>query len=741
MTNTPTPDVIVTSALPYANGPIHIGHLVEYIQTDIYVRFRKLSGERVAYLCADDTHGTAIEINAAKEGVTPQEYVRRWHQAHQESFARYGISFDSYYSTDSEENRVLVEELFAKLQAGGYIYEREMEQLYSEQDGRFLPDRYVKGTCPRCGAPDQYGDSCEQCGATYKPTELVNPRSVLSGDTPVLKKTTHFFFKLSALSDWLRDWLASAKIQPEVRNQVLGWVEKGLEDWCISRDGPYFGFRIPGAVKNGIEKFFYVWLDAPVGYLSSLAHLLGGGAGGVDAAKAAWRDGEIIHFIGKDIIYFHLLFWPAVLHAAGWKVPDEVVVHGFLTVDGEKMSKSRGTFLTADEFASLLPDTEFLRFYYAASLGHAMTDLDLNLDDFTARINKELVGNVANFIYRTLSFAKKHYDTLPARASDDAAQRLEQDVRALEDEARQHYAAKEFRKAIQAVLRIADLGNSYFQAAEPWKRKEESGPVLATCANLVKDLAILLAPVTPRFAAAVLGQLGLDDSALSFSRLGFTLPDSHTLGEPAILWRPIEKPKIGAAEKGVVEKGVAEKGASSAKPPTKDEETKQAAKSSAREAGKISPGDLRLVVAEITKVERHPKADKLYIEHLDDGSGKERVIVSGLVPYYNAEELLGKRIVLVDNLKPAKLRGVLSQGMLLAAESEDGTVEVLEVDAPPGTPVLIEGFKQGEEEITIDEFFSVKIIVDEHHVRCDGRPLTANNQVLTTRKVVNGTVG
>jgi len=591
---------------------------------------------------------------------------------------------------------MLVEELFAALKQEGYIYEREIEQLYSEQDQRFLPDRYVKGECPKCGAPDQYGDNCEACGATYKPTDLVNPRSVLSGDTPILKRTTHFFFKLSALSDWLRDWLSTAKIQPEVRNQVLGWVEKGLEDWCISRDGPYFGFTIPGSAAAGPEKFFYVWLDAPVGYLSSLAHLLGG----VGAAKEAWRDAFITHFIGKDIIYFHLLFWPAVLHAAGWNVPDELVVHGFLTVDGEKMSKSRGTFLTADEFATLIPDTEFLRFYYAASLGHAMTDIDLNLDDFTARINKELIGNVANFIYRTLSFAKKHYGRLGKRAEDEAAKKLEQAVLEQEREILDHYAKKEFRKAVQAILRIADLGNSYFQAAEPWKKQggsqEECRPVLTTCANLVKDLAILLAPITPNFSAKVQEQL--DVQGLTFDDLSFTL-EEHALGTPAIIWRPIEKPTVG------------------------DEQS----------AG-TSP---RLIVAAIKKVERHPKADKLYIEHLDDGSGEERVIVSGLVPYYKAEELEGKRIILVDNLKPAKLRGVLSQGMLLAADDGDGHVEVLEADAEPGT--VVDGFA-GAGSITIEEFSHVKLVVKDHAVFAVGKPLTVKGEPITTRRVKGGTI-
>jgi methionyl-tRNA synthetase len=693
------PEIIITSALPYANGPIHIGHLVEYIQTDIYVRFLKLQGKNAAYCCAGDTHGTPIEINARKQGISPEELVEKFNREHQEDFARFAIRFDSYYSTNSDENKALAEKIYHTLQQKGYIYEQEIEQLYSEKDQRFLPDRFVKGTCPKCGAEDQYGDVCEKCGATYKPTDLKNPYSVISGDTPILKKSTHLFFKLSEFSDYLRDWLTNnERLQKEVRNQILGWIDKGLEDWCISRDGPYFGFKIPET-----DKYFYVWLDAPIGYISSLANLLGND---IAQAEKVWNSAEIQHFIGKDISYFHLLFWPAVLHAAGWKVPDTLVVHGFLTVDGEKMSKSRGTFITAKEFAEKVPDTEFLRFYYAANLGHAMTDVDLNLHDFQERVNKELIGNVANLIYRALSFTKKNYNNaMGTKAVDQRAIELEAAAKEKSQLILQHYENYEYRKAVQELLHFADLGNQYLQACEPWKHKEESQPVLTTCLNLIKDLTILLSPILPNFAQRVQQQLNLE--GLTFAQLGFTV-EKHQLGEPEIIWRPMEPLHF---------------------------ETK-----SLEEELPVDPSILDLIVAKITKVEKHPKADKLYIEHLDDGSGYERAIVSGLVGHYTEEELVGKQVVIVNNLKPAKLRGVESKGMLLAAEKK-GVVEVIEVpDAAPGTPVDVKGFEHNKKEITIDDFFRLKIVATEGKLYCEGAPLEVHGTQLEMKQVLNGKV-
>ncbi|MFW6109473.1 MAG: methionine--tRNA ligase, partial [archaeon] len=397
MTGSSSKKTLITSALIYANGPVHIGHMVEYIQTDIYVRFLKMSGRDAIYCGAEDTHGTPIEINAAKEGVSPEDFIERWWKEHKRDYDNYLVDFDSYYSTNSPENKHYTELIFNRLKEKGHIYTKEIELTYCENCERYLPDRFVKGTCPNCGAQDQYGDVCEKCNTAYSTIDLLNPYCSICGSTPIRRKSRHYFFKLSEFSDWLRDWLNNNKrLQPEIRNQVLTWVKDGLEDWCISRDGPYFGFKIPGEK----DKYFYVWLDAPIGYIASTANYC---KDREFSADDIWQTDEhkIIHFIGKDIIYFHLLFWPAVLHGAGFHVPDNIVVHGFLTVNGEKMSKSRGTFLTAEEFQKYL-DPELLRFFYAANLSHTMTDIDLDLKNLENRINNELVSNLANLVYRVM---------------------------------------------------------------------------------------------------------------------------------------------------------------------------------------------------------------------------------------------------------------------------------------------------------------------------------------------------
>ncbi len=737
------PEVVVTSALPYANGPVHIGHLVEYIQTDVYVRALKLLGKRAVYCCAGDTHGAPIEINATKQGITPEALVGKYLKEHQEDFAKYLIAFDSYYSTNSDENKHFAEAIYAALKKNGHISEKELELTYCEHDKRFLPDRYVKGQCPKCGAPDQYGDVCEKCNATYNTTDLVEPYCTLCKNAPVRKTSTHLFFKLSSFAPFLQEWLRQhPTLQPEIKNQVLGWVNAGLQDWCISRDGPYFGFKIPGT-----EKYFYVWLDAPIGYISSLAHYLGDD---VQAAERVWNSARVEHFIGKDIVYFHLLFWPAVLHAAGWKVPENIVVHGHLTVNGEKMSKSRGTLIPAGEFAAKLPDTQFLRFYYAASLSHAMTDLDLNLRDFTERVNKELVSNVANFIYRTLSFIEKNYDSkLGTVAADEKADALERHVLEKEALVLKYYQECEFRKAVQEILHIASLGNAYFQEAEPWKRKEDSLPILTTCASLVKDIVLLLEPVLPAFSKKVYAQLGITRE-LSFNDLGEPL-ENCSIGKPAIIWTRVEPFTIetkgdggakSSSKKNELKKGsTVDDGKKSPAKTMKDEEKLRTTTHNEKiPTTKISPDALDLIAATIVKVEKHPKAEKLYIETLDDGSGTERVIVSGLVPYYAPEALLGKTIVLVNNLKPASLRGVESKGMLLAAQDDAGRVEVLEVAAEPGAKIAVGKRAHGTSEITIDEFFSLAFTVENHQVSCEGDPVTSDGERVTTRLVKNGKV-
>jgi len=533
--------ILVTSALIYANGPVHIGHMVEYIETDIWVRFMKLAGHDVVYCGADDTHGAPIEINAAKQGVTPEEFIERWWREHKRDYDDYHVGFDSYYTTNSPENQMYTELIFDRLRENGHIYTKEIELTYCEHCERYLPDRYVKGTCPKCGAQDQYGDVCEKCNAAYDTTDLVNPYCSICGSPPIRRNSLHYFFRLSSFSGWLEEWLqGNEKLQPEIRNQILSWVYEGLHDWCISRDGPYFGFRIPGED----DKYFYVWLDAPIGYIASTANYC---RDKPCTADDYWQspDSTIIHFIGKDIIYFHLLFWPAVLHGAGFHVPDNVVVHGFLTVNGEKMSKSRGTFLTAEEFKDYL-DPELLRYYYAASLSHTMSDIDLNLENLRSKINNELVANLANLFYRVLSFLNRYYDGRCSRVSDAE---LLKEVRERCVEAKAHYMGFDFRDAVNEMLNIGSMGNKYFQDNRPWelvKTDPEKGRrVLTDCVNIVKNLTILMKPIMPVFAEKIEAQLNLP--GLNWGNIDEVVED-HEIGKARIVLKRIEPIELRVPE-------------------------------------------------------------------------------------------------------------------------------------------------------------------------------------------------
>ncbi len=524
---------LVTSALIYANGPVHIGHMVEYIQTDIYVRFLKLAGKDVAYVGADDTHGAPIEINASKQGVTPEEFIGRWWTEHKRDYDDYLVNFDSYYTTNSPENRHYTELVFKRLQDAGHIYTKEIELTYCENCERYLPDRYVKGTCPNCGAPDQYGDVCEKCNATHETTDLIKPYCSICNSTPIRKMSRHYFFKLGNFTDWLRDWLNNNKrLQPEIRNQILTWVNEGLNDWCISRDGPYFGFKIPGEE----DKYFYVWLDAPIGYMATTANYA---KDKPFTADDYWQkdEADIIHFIGKDIIYFHLLFWPAVLHGAGFHVPDNIVVHGFLTVNGEKMSKSRGTFLTAEEFKEYL-DPELLRFYFASNLSHTMTDIDLDLKNLENRINNELVSNVANLVYRVMSFTTKNYGGELSTVLD---KQLMAEVNEKSMEVYKAYEGYEFREAMNKILEISSMGNKYFQDNKPWKGvksdMENTQRVLTDCVNIVKNLAIMIKPVMPVFAEKIEAQINKEN--LTWADIDKDI-ENHVLGKAEIILRKID---------------------------------------------------------------------------------------------------------------------------------------------------------------------------------------------------------
>jgi len=646
--------ILVTSALLYANGPMHIGHLVEYIQTDIFVRFMKLKGHEVIYVCADDTHGAPIQINAQKAGMKPEEMIKKFYKEHVRDFKTYGVKFDKYHTTHSDENKHFADLMFLRARANDYIYKKQITQLFCPKDEMFLPDRYVKGICPKCGHEDQYGDVCEKCGTTYKPTELKDAHCAICGTKPVNKRSEHYFFKLSAFKGQLQDWLKNPKLQKEIVNSVNQWITEGLQDWDITRDAPYFGFNI----VDEENLFYYVWWDAPIGYIASAENYLK--KKGIKA-QDYWNDAEVIHFIGKDIIYFHFLFWPAVLSATGFNLPKQINVHGFLTVNGEKMSKSRGTFITAEEFAQD-HEPENLRFYYAASLGRKLSDIDLNFDDFTARINNELVANIGNFCYRTLAFTEKNYKGEINGIEYES--NLMRDMESSHKKIEKSYENLDFQNAVKEIMVVGARANKYFQDMEPWvlrkADKNKCQKVLGLCVNIAKNMAILMKPIIPVFSSKLEKQLKLKN--LTWDDLGFDI-EKHKLAKASILVKKLEDQKH-----------------------------------------KTFPFDLRTAI--IKEVSEHPEADKLLKIKVDLGK-EQRQIVAGLKPYYkDPQELVGKSIIVVTNLKPAKLRGEISQGMLLAA-SKDNVVKVIEPDCVPGRQVAPVGWKPSREVIKIDKFMKL----------------------------------
>lgn len=527
------PKLVITSALPYANGPIHLGHLVEYIQTDVYVRFLRLAGEQVIYCCADDTHGAPIEINAYKLGISPEELIARSYQEHTEDFDKFQISFDSYYSTNSPENKEFSDLIFSRLRERGDIYRKVVELSYCPKCQRFLPDRYVKGTCPRCGAPDQYGDNCEACNATYATTDLIGAYCAICKTAPVRRESEHYFFRLSSYSDRLRAWLTgNTNLQDEIKNYILNWVDAGLKDWDITRDAPYFGFQI----LDDPTKYYYVWLDAPIGYMASTKHYCQTHGDDFDSYWVK-ETGRIMHFIGKDIIYFHFLFWPAILMGSGFRLPDNIVVHGFLTVNKERMSKSRGTFITAREYWQKA-DPSYLRFYLAANLSRSITDIDFDINDFKDRINSELLGNVANLANRSLNFLKNKLEGRIAPPDEEEYRSLTgQKIPSIME----GFCNFEFRSAIRGILELSDSANKYFQRREPWKvikeSKDEADRIVSTCVHWVRDLAILLKPVIPSICRELEQQLNLPD--MTFGDLGKSLA-GHVIGTPQPLVQRID---------------------------------------------------------------------------------------------------------------------------------------------------------------------------------------------------------
>ena len=503
--------ILITSALPYANGSIHLGHLVEYIQTDIWVRFQKMQGNLAYYICADDTHGTPIMLMAEQENITPEDLVENIHKEHSKDFEDFHVNFDNFYSTNSSENKELSEDIYKALVKNNKIFEKEIEQFYDPDKKMFLPDRFIKGECPKCKTKDQYGDSCESCGSTYNPTDLINPYSVLTGSSPVKKKTKHYFFKLSECSDFLSKWTRSGTLQKEARNKLEEWFKAGLSDWDISRDAPYFGFEIPGAPG----KFFYVWLDAPIGYMASFKNFTKINKLSFDEFWKNNSDTELVHFIGKDILYFHALFWPATLEYSGYRKPTKIYAHGFLTVNGEKMSKSRGTFITARSYLDHIKNPNFLRYYYASKLNDSMGDIDLNLEDFSVKVNSDLVGKFINIPSRTSGFISKYFENklVPSSKIEDMqAKELILGVIGIKDLVLEHYESRLFSKLIKLLMAQVESVNEFVSHKEPWilAKKEDQHKVhsdlhqiCSTCLHVFRLISIYLTPIIPELSSKI----------------------------------------------------------------------------------------------------------------------------------------------------------------------------------------------------------------------------------------------
>ena len=670
--------LLVTSALPYANGAIHLGHLVEYIQTDIWVRFQKMQGHETIYVCADDAHGTPIMLRAQNEGISPEELVARTDREHRADFADFHVEFDNYHSTHSEENRQLAETIYGRLKDAGHIHSRTIKQAYDPLKEMFLPDRFIKGECPRCGAADQYGDNCEVCGATYSPTELKNPVSVISGATPIEKESEHYFFKLGDFEAMLQAWTQGKHTQPEIANKLNEWFEAGLQDWDISRDAPYFGFEIPDAPG----KYFYVWLDAPIGYMASFKQYCD--RHGIDFN--AWWDKdsehEVFHFIGKDIAYFHTLFWPAMLAGSGYRTPTAVFCHGFLTVNGQKMSKSRGTFITARTYLEQL-NPEYLRYYFAAKLGNGIDDIDLNLEDFQQRVNSDLVGKVVNIASRCAGFINKKF------AGQLSGKIAEPELYARFVEASDRIAAlyenREFSHAVREIMALADHANQYIDTQKPWVLAKESGKeqqVQDVCSmglNLFRVLITYLKPVLPKLAVASEAFLNIDPLRWKDVRTPLT---THTINTFKPLMTRVEKDKVDAMVDASKENLQATQTAT---------QQKSAEDSIEPIAEQIEFDDFARVdlrIARIIKAEHVEGADKLLQLTLDIGN-ETRNVFAGIKSAYQPEDLEGKLTVMVANLKPRKMRFGISEGMVLAAGPGGKDLWVLHPDegAQPGMRV------------------------------------------------------
>jgi methionyl-tRNA synthetase len=668
--------ILLTSALPYANGAIHIGHMLEYIQTDIWARFQRARGNECYFAWADDAHGTPIMLSAQREGISPEELIDRMNAEHRRDFRDFGLSYDHYSSTHSPANRELVETIYQRLTEGGYTAHRPISQFYDEQEGMFLPDRFIRGTCPKCGVADQYGDSCEACGSTYAPTDLIEPRSAVSGTAPVLRESEHYFVRLGEFEQALQAWMNSGRMQREVVNKMGEWFADGLRDWDITRDAPYFGFEIPGAR----DKYFYVWVDAPVGYMASFRELCEARGMDFDAWWGPDSQAEVYHFIGKDIMYFHTLFWPAMLLGAGFRTPTAVYAHGFLTVDGTKMSKSRGTFIMARTYLDHL-NPDYLRYYFCAKLGPGTGDIDLNLDDFVQRVNSDLVGKLVNIASRCAGFIQRNFAGELSSELADAG--LYEEFIAAREAIAAEYEGRNYQAAVRRIMALADRANQYIDEHKPWqliKQDGAAGQVQAVCTqgiNLFRVLITLLAPAIP-FTA---------EKAAAF------------LGQPVDQWADLDEPLLGVpinTFEPLIHR------IDPRKVEAMTEDSRDSLKPSAEEAPAQEPPQLDLAdeigidefmkvdlrIARITGAEAVPEADKLLKLTLDLG-GETRTVFAGIKSAYEPADLEGRMTVMVANLKPRKMRFGISEGMVLAGGPGGSDLYLLSPDegAVPGMRV------------------------------------------------------
>ncbi|HFC6369735.1 methionine--tRNA ligase [Neisseria lactamica] len=682
-----TRKILVTSALPYANGSIHLGHMVEHIQTDVWVRFQKLRGHECHYCCADDTHGTPVMLAAQKQGIAPEDMIAKVREEHLADFTGFFIGYDNYYSTHSPENKQFSQDIYRALKAGGKIESRVIEQLFDPEKQMFLPDRFVKGECPKCHAQDQYGDNCEVCGTTYSPTELINPYSAVSGVKPELRESEHFFFKLGECADFLKAWTSGNNphdgkphLQPEALNKMKEWLGEGeettLSDWDISRDAPYFGFEIPDAPG----KYFYVWLDAPVGYMASFKNLCGRIGIDFDEYFKAGSQTEMYHFIGKDILYFHALFWPAMLHFSGHRAPTGVYAHGFLTVDGQKMSKSRGTFITAKSYLEQGLNPEWMRYYIAAKLNSKIEDIDLNLQDFISRVNSDLVGKYVNIAARASGFIAKRFEGKLKDVSDSA---LLAKLTAQSEAIAECYENREYARALRDIMALADAVNEYVDANKPWELAKQEGQderLHEVCSELINAFTILtayLAPVLPQTAANAARFLNLD--AITWANTRVTLGE-HTINKYEHLMQRVEQKQVDdliEANKQSIQTTPA---------PVEDSKyEKVAEQASFDDFMKI---DMR--VAKVLNCEAVEGSTKLLKFDLDFGFEK-RIIFSGIAASYpNPAELNGRMVIAVANFAPRKMAKFgVSEGMILSAATAEGKLKLLDVDtgAQPGDKV------------------------------------------------------